>query len=96
MELIAGPPAAGDDASDASCNPRAEREALERAHVLIANGAAQQILEHQYEIEALRPIVFENRAKAAAIRRLAELLPPGGETAPRLCQAIMDAMKPAD
>lgn len=57
-------------------NPRAELEALQRAHLLIANGAAQQILEHGYAIEELRPIAYEHRAKAAAIRRLAELLPP--------------------
>ena len=95
MDLISAQPAA-DTPDDPTCNPRAELEALERAHVLIANGTAQRILEHQYSIEELRPIVFEHRAKAAAIRRLAELLPPGGETAPRLCQAIMDTMMPAD
>jgi hypothetical protein len=52
---------------DPTTNPRAELEALERAHLLIANAAAQRILEHQYEIEELRPIVFEHRAKATAI-----------------------------
>jgi hypothetical protein len=69
---------------------------LERAHVLIANGAAQQILEHGYAVEELRPIVFEHRAKATAIRRLAEMLPPGGEAARGLTQAVMDALKPSD
>jgi hypothetical protein len=91
MELIAPP-----DAPDASWNPRAELEALERAHLLIANGAAQRILKHGYAIEELRPVVFERRAKATAIRRLVEMLPPGGEAAPWLTQAVLDAMEPSN
>jgi hypothetical protein len=104
VELIAPPDVTNhsDDAPDAdvfddpTTNPRAELEALERAHLLIANGAAQRILEHQYEIEALRPIVFEHRAKAAVIRRLVKMLPEGGDEPHRLGQANFDALKPAD
>jgi hypothetical protein len=95
MDLISAQPAA-DTPDDPTCNPRAELEAFERAHVLIANAASQRMLEHGYAIEELRPIEYEHRAKAAAIRRLAELLPLGGEAAHRLTQAMMDAMKPAD
>jgi hypothetical protein len=65
VELIAPPDVTNhsDDApatdafDDPTTNPRGELEALERAHVLIANGAAQRILEHGYAIEELRPIV---------------------------------------
>ena len=62
MELITAQPAT-DTPDDPTCNPRAELDALERAHMLIANAASQRILEHGYAIEELRPIEYEHRAK---------------------------------
>lgn len=62
-----------DDLPDDACNPRRELDALERAHLLIANEAAARILDHQSEIKRLRAVQFEHRAAAKQIRALAEV-----------------------
>jgi hypothetical protein len=80
------------DLPDDACNPRHELEALERAHLLIANEAAARILDHQSEIDRLRAVQFEHRAAAKQIRALAETLPEGGEVSPRLTSAIREVL----
>jgi hypothetical protein len=98
--LIVAPPPAADTSDtvldDATCNPRPEIEALERAHQLIANSAWQRIAEYQAEIELLRAAVYEHGQKARALRALADMLPPGGEAASGLGQALLDVLKPRD
>jgi hypothetical protein len=94
MELIGDTSDASSD--DPTCNPRAEIEALERAHVLIVNSATQRIADYQYEIEILRAVVFEHGPKARRLRALVALLPPGGEVASGLGQAMLDVLKPRD
>jgi hypothetical protein len=94
MELIADTSDTGTD--DPTTNPRAEIEALERAHVLIANSAWQRIADYQAEIEILRAVVFEHGQKARALRALTVMLPPGGDVASGLQQAMFDALRPRD
>jgi hypothetical protein len=94
VELIADTSDASSD--DPTCNPRAEIEALERAHVLIANSAWQRIADYEAEIEILRATVFEHGQKARRLRALVALLPPGGEVARGLGQAVLDALRPRD